>query len=457
MQVSPYLYVDDSIFVKEDGTRLTPGYDSLRARTLFLNPGIAKILREAANDDGKLCQLSDSSANTLKDEELICEDADALRAASYARMTLSASDKSNPIFVLLPTSYCNMSCGYCGQEHVKGAMTIQHRNRIVERVTKVIEKSTTRGISIRWFGGEPLMAFATIRAMSKTMIDTAACANVDYRANMTTNGVLLDRRKLTELVNACQVDEFHITLDGPADIHDNHRPLKSGSGSFERITGFLRQIIQEEEFSKVRFILRTNVDTQNSGYVNRYLDQMANMGFGGHPNVLFNLIPVHPWGNDVSQIQVSNEHFASEEVLWLKKMSKYGLNTVFLPTQTKKLVCGAVQRASEVITSESIYSCTEHPLVPGFDKEAALIQLSDVSSNCERPLGEFDGWSQQVSRNEFPCGKCWMLPVCGGHCPKSWYEGTPACPSIKFNIAARLRIVAGQYGLTEIGDLDYVS
>jgi uncharacterized protein len=37
-----------------------------------------------------------------------------------------------------------------------------------------------------------------------------------------------------------------------------------------------------------------------------------------------------------------------------------------------------------------------------------------------------------------------MLPVCGGLCPKSWLEGTPACPSAKFNITERLML---QYAL----------
>ena len=35
-----------------------------------------------------------------------------------------------------------------------------------------------------------------------------------------TNGVLLDSRKLAALVDECRITEYHITIDGPAEIHN---------------------------------------------------------------------------------------------------------------------------------------------------------------------------------------------------------------------------------------------
>jgi uncharacterized protein len=47
-------------------------------------------------------------------------------------------------------------------------------------------------------------------------------------------------------------------------------------------------------------------------------------------------------------------------------------------------------------------------------------------------------WYDEIPTNDSWCKSCKFLPVCGGACPKSWYEGNPACPSFKFNIDERL-------------------
>ena len=47
-------------------------------------------------------------------------------------------------------------------------------------------------------------------------------------------------------------------------------------------------------------------------------------------------------------------------------------------------------------------------------------------------------WFDEIPNAEYWCKTCKFLPVCGGACPKSWYEGKPACPSFKYNINERL-------------------
>jgi uncharacterized protein len=384
----------------------------------------------------------------LRDAALVCEDDGPLRQKIYRDMAAAAADPRDPIFVVLPSSYCNMGCAYCGQEHVKGGLSPEAQRRVVARVEASLSQAPApRRVRVRWFGGEPLMGFATIRTLSKDLTALADDHGVAYESNIVTNGALLDERKLRCLVNECRVREFHITLDGPAEVHDRHRPLKSGKPSFDRLTTFLADMARRPEYGRVRWILRTNIDVANSEHIDAYFEHMAARGFNDAPNVLFSLVAVHPWGNDVSHLELSRRAYAEAELRWLERLSSLGLRTILLPSARKSQVCGAVNQHSEVIAPDGqIHSCTEKPLVPSYAAQTTTTFLGDIGVGDRRPADEYDEWHDEVARGEVPCSTCWLLPVCGGSCPKAWHEGYPPCPSMKLNMSGRLDIAMRQMG-----------
>ncbi|MFG2721431.1 radical SAM protein [Streptomyces sp. NPDC048416] len=91
----------------------------------------------------------------------------------------------------MPTSYCNMGCEYCGQEHTKGAVRGRHRDAVADRVDRAMRSPGTRRILVNWFGAEPMMAYAIIRSLSTTFLTSARRHGSDYHARMITNGSLL--------------------------------------------------------------------------------------------------------------------------------------------------------------------------------------------------------------------------------------------------------------------------
>jgi hypothetical protein len=60
-------------------------------------------------------------------------------------------------------------------------------------------------------------------------------------------------------------------------------------------------------------------------------------------------------------------------------------------------------------------------------------------------------WLQDVRGDISPCKSCNLFPVCGGGCPKQWYDGGVACPSYKYNIEDRLVLdyLINKQGLVE--------
>jgi len=86
-----------------------------------------------------------------------------------------------------------------------------------------------------WFGGEPLAAKRIVYDISRHIINLSeSTPSFSYRANMTTNGYLLDIATAETLVSL-GVTSFQVSLDGPQAIHDRSRIRADGSGTFSRI------------------------------------------------------------------------------------------------------------------------------------------------------------------------------------------------------------------------------
>jgi uncharacterized protein len=437
-------------FINARGRRVVPAARS-DSTALFLIPtDIARLLLGQGIDRSR---ISDTAFRSLVQQGLITDDVDATRNAHYEKMRSAASDQSTRSFTLFPTSYCNMGCEYCGQEHRKEPLNARHRQSVLDRICSAAQAEGLQRINLGWFGGEPLMAYNTIREMSQQIISICSARSVSYAASIVTNGALLTRRKLDTLVKQCSVTRFNITIDGPEDVHDAHRPLKSGAKSYRRLTSLLAQAVQNPELDAASFVLRTNIDVENCDYIDAYLKEMAELGFAGKRNVIFQLVPVHSWGNDVDERRVGRESYLQREVEWLSLMQRLGLQTTLLPGGVRAKTCSAVGRSSEVVLTDGhVFSCTEQPLVPSLEIDSRLAHVDDLEPEDLRPSGAYDPWNDSVASGAIPCSTCWFLPACGGSCPKLWAEGEVPCPSIKFNITGRLSIAAEQHGLRRIGD-----
>ncbi len=448
LEVSPYLVIGEDSYIKPDGNIVVPIFNAALAQLVMVHPKIAEAL---FSKDALIDSLSPEVKKLLNETLLVSRNAEDVRNDYLQSLPWKTQNTPRRTFVLLPTSYCNMGCGYCGQEHSRGGYSPNHRESIIRRINRAASDDTVRTIDVRWFGGEPLMAFSSILQMSEEIISNVEDAGKNYESNIVTNGALLDERKLWQLVHECKITTFHITLDGPAEIHDSHRPLKSGGKSFERLTAMLADVVDKPEYAHVSFRFRTNVDVKNDYYVSNYLKEMSERGFSNRENVWFHLIAVHPWGNDVSHLELSHREFADKEANWLKEMLNLGLNTQLLPTSIKQIACAAVTRSSEVINTDgNIFSCTEQPLVPVHRSSGILVNISNLQMDELRPLGQFDSWPNQVQNLEVPCSNCALLPVCGGNCPKTWGEGGIACPSMKLNIQKRIDLATQKLGYVKI-------
>ncbi len=142
--------------------------------------------------------------------------------------------------VIMPTEQCNFRCRYCYETFEKPKMSISIQNAIIKYVQKNI--SNYMGLSVSWFGGEPLMALDVIEYLSENFLRICKAAKRVYMSGITTNGYDLTADIFKQLYKF-KILSYQITLDGYRSQHDNQRILADGSGTFDRIVNNLIEIV----------------------------------------------------------------------------------------------------------------------------------------------------------------------------------------------------------------------
>ena len=145
--------------------------------------------------------------------------------------------------VVVLTHECNLACGYCFEEGVRGkrAMSSETAELLVEWIERE-QLAKGRKVSLDFYGGEPLLALALIRSIAARLKRSSGDAGLSFDFSMVTNGVLLTRSIAMEL-KELGLRAAKVTLDGPREVHDLSRPFASGKGSsFDIIVRNIREI-----------------------------------------------------------------------------------------------------------------------------------------------------------------------------------------------------------------------
>lgn len=163
---------------------------------------------------------------------------------------------------VLPTEQCNFRCLYCNQRYNIGVMRPETVAALKNFIA--IRAPELDGLTVRWFGGEPLLAYGV---MLDTMryVQAVAKENPSIRmdSNVTTNGYLLTTERLAEL-SALGVRTYQITFDGDRDEHDKLRIRRNGNGTFDRIWGNLAAAHRTDIDFTVTMRLHVNRDNVES-------------------------------------------------------------------------------------------------------------------------------------------------------------------------------------------------
>jgi len=370
---------------------------------------------------------------------LVPEGADELAGVIADNQTAIAR---NPVLyqVVQPTAWCQLDCGYCGQEHAGHSLQTAEQDQLVARIDERLQTGTYEHLKIGWFGAEPLAGLRVLRRLTPLLRAQAAQHGCTYSARIVTNGLALTAGLARELVDL-DITEAEITLDGLAGSHDHRRPTKTGAGTWNRT---FAHVCTAAATPGLQVVVRCNVDRHNVHDVVPLVHALAEAGLAGM--VRFYTSPVYSWGNDAHADALTPEVYGALELEWMALQMRLGFTVGLVPPR-RRIVCLSVQRDGEVVDAYgTTFNCTEAPYVPAYGSPnvyALTFHRTGEPPSAARaePL-QLRRFNEAVLEGSQPaCAACRMLPVCGGHCPKAWQEGHAPCPPAKQNMVDRLNLL----------------
>lgn len=355
---------------------------------------------------------------------------------------LFEKDSDTLSYTVQPTGQCQLGCHYCGQKHRNIVMTDEILQNVYDRIRNTLQSKKFKKVELTWYGGEPLIATKQIKSLSQQLISLCKEMNVRYSADIITNGVALTPKKVEVLVKDCLITDYQITLDGLKDNHNSNRNYKNGEGSFDKIISNIIKFTKSEVFKRnCRIAIRMNINKNNSGEVKKFIDFLVEKEL--QHSVSIDFCPIIDWGdNNASKNSLNVNEWAEMEIEWTLYAMNFGFNFGNILPERSFSPCMVTNDLSEVFDAYGdVYPCYELPYTPIYEKGKDYLGNVRTRNEIKTKKGKLRNWNEIFPKDDkIGCKKCIFFPVCGGGCPKTWLEGTPACPSFKFNIKDKLAI-----------------
>jgi len=159
-------------------------------------------------------------------------------------------------YTILTTTGCNARCFYCYEQGTRPVtMTAETASQVVRYI---VAHRGDEKITLRWFGGEPLVNAKVIDQICTELNGQG----VPFRSEMITNGYLFDADMVQRAKNLWQLQKVQITLDGTAQTYNRVKAyVYQGVNAFERVLENIGQLIAVG----IRVLIRLNVDKHNIG------------------------------------------------------------------------------------------------------------------------------------------------------------------------------------------------
>lgn len=334
----------------------------------------------------------------------------------YVRSHLSVAQAANVSVVT--TNACNLACSYCFQADT-GMRSISQRYISMAEAASVVDGLKTlqssRGVDhLELFGGEPLLP----RTAEVVHYLVRSAAELGLHSRATTNGVYLD--KFTDILVPGLLDDLQISLDGPAELHDQRRIPRSGQPTYDRIVANIGSAVA----AGVHVLIRVNLDKRNIDSLPVLLEQLQQRQLWPHPNTDLQFVNVHsdPLAPDrgvgdhfmsMAEINEFLERLAAEspatDIIPVSSQSPLGEYLRMLMSQPMFDACGAPSRNVYFSPEGAVYNC--HELVGRPDRAVGSFSSGTI---IELPI--WDVWRERrVDRLE-NCRQCNLALAHGGGC-----------------------------------------
>ncbi len=314
---------------------------------------------------------------------------------------------SNPLLhlIVILNLDCNFDCPYCYEGDRKGPyyMSATTEDQLIGFIKERFTDEKT-SLLVDFHGGEPLLSFGQIKTISQELQSFTERRGRDYGFTLTTNGSLFVR-PVAETLVPLGLGSVKITLDGPAEIHNESRPFKSGAGSFDTI---IKNLKQTWDLAKIS--IGGNYTQENHERFPRLLETLERAGLTPETlsHVKFDPVVRGPGGErwpaegKEGCVSINEPWIPGAERMLREAILKAGYNT----PRPSPMHCMVETADSYVVNVDgSLYKCPT--FIGNKDFVIGDLQTGVADYASSHSLG--------IWKNE-TCEACVYLPLCYGGC-----------------------------------------
>lgn len=340
--------------------------------------------------------------------------------AKKKRDEFYATVSEDPTQILFAVTYnCNLACKYCFQKDmdVSGRIAAKETvDKLFAAIKELLPYELTPPF-ITLFGGEPLINTPEQMDLISYIIEKANEAN--YGLAVVTNGYHL--KEYIPLLKRAKIREIQVTVDGTAEIHDQRRVKKDGSGTYARIMQGVSAAVE----NKLPVNFRVVLDKENLNDLVKLAEELDKKGWLDLPEHLFKTQIGRNY--ELFDCYKTPQHLFNQAELWesfVEKASKYPVLKKFHRAELKGLKY-LVQ--SGELALPSFDTCPGCKKEWAFDLHGYIYPCTANVGRKEYSVGSFlDGlkldddhvkeWQLRDVTTIDECKKCDVALQCGGGC-----------------------------------------
>jgi len=209
-------------------------YDLERTLVIEVPPELADRIEPAV----RLGDIDDALAAWLRDEDLLTSDPPPRWSEGSSPRLPALTDVSMDM-----SGACNMGCTYCFENDINSRIGAMSYETAMATIDFALANAPPGGrIAFHFGSGEPLLRFDLLRHIVAEARGRGAASGHDVGFELTTNATLVKPE-----VAAFLADEgfnVRVSCDGPAEVHDRFRPMRSGRPSYAAVEAGMRLLLE---------------------------------------------------------------------------------------------------------------------------------------------------------------------------------------------------------------------
>jgi len=376
-------------------------------------------------------------ASVTSEDEAVVDEGPKAYPPRFNKVTFYLSDR------------CNMRCRYCYAES-NTSNEVLSEGQIQSSLDYFFQNTNHEKVVIRFLGGEPT-------AVWDTLVFT-----VDYARRQAEKwdkevGFTMDSNGLWSPAQHDFITKhfFHIgiSIDGPPEIHNVHRPLVSGHDSFDRVYGTVKKLHAGGSMDIKLCPVISNLSVER-------MPEMTASFCKALPGVTIFYTPLDEIGAGMSMENIqapSISLFLEKFIDSLKLADELGSgNTIMtsvmdLHSPPSTRFCGCDGDNFIVLPSGWVTSCSKATKRYGDQRDIFIYGRVDNDGVCFQQK-RYEDLARFDASNIKACRDCFAAYICRGGCPllKSfagpdfWSIPDPNCYDIKKAVLRYLWYLAGR-------------